>query len=90
MCAPLASNESLNVERWPAYPLRTRRRGSWEDVSRIPGRPPMSEATQALIVRMATENGWRAREIQAALSKLGIHLGLTTISRLYVPNIRPH
>jgi transposase InsO family protein len=35
---------------------------------------------------MATENGWRARKIQGELSKLGIHLGLTTISR-YLPKI---
>jgi putative transposase len=32
----------------------------------------------------ATEKGWRARKIQAELSRLGIHLGLTTISR-YLP-----
>ena len=37
-------------------------------------------------LRMATENGWRARKIQAELSKLGIHLGLTTISR-YLPKV---
>ena len=36
--------------------------------------------------RMAIENGWRARKIQAELSKLGIHLGLTTISR-YLPKV---
>src|SRR5882672_7134871 len=35
---------------------------------------------------MATENGWRARRIQAELSKLGIHLGLTTIAR-YLPKV---
>jgi hypothetical protein len=32
-----------------------------------PGRPPISEETEALIVRMATENCWRARRIQAEL-----------------------
>jgi transposase InsO family protein len=31
---------------------------------------------------MATENRWRARKIQAELSKLGIRVSLTTISRL--------
>ncbi len=41
-----------------------------------------------MIVRMAAENGWRARKIQAELSKLGICLGLTTISR-YLPKIGP-
>jgi len=45
-----------------------------------PGRPPLSEDTRTLIVRMATENRWRARKIQAELSKLGIHVSLATIS----------
>ncbi len=64
-------------------------RGYWRWISKPgPGRPPISEETKALIVRMARENGWRARKIQAELSKLGIHLGLTTISR-YLPKVRP-
>ena len=46
--------------------------------------PPIPVETKALIVRMATENGWRARKIQAELSKLGIELSLATISR-YLP-----
>jgi putative transposase len=37
---------------------------------------------------MATENGWRARKIRAELAKLGIRLGLTTISR-YLPKVNP-
>ena len=53
-----------------------------------PGRPPISEDTRKLIVRMATENLWRARKIQAELSKLGIELSLATISR-YLPRPRP-
>ena len=39
-----------------------------------PGRPPISEDVQQLILRMATENPWRARKIQAELSKLGIEV----------------
>jgi putative transposase len=59
-------------------------RGYWRWASKPgPGRPATSEETKALIVRMATENRWRARKIQAELSKLGIRLGLTTISRYY-------
>jgi hypothetical protein len=37
---------------------------------------------------MATENRWRARKIQAELSKLGIRVGLATISR-YLPKVVP-
>ena len=33
---------------------------------------------------MATENCWRARKIQAELMKLGIRVGLATVSR-YLP-----
>jgi transposase InsO family protein len=62
-------------------------RGYWRWISKPgPGRPPIPEETKALIDRMATENGWRARKIQAELSKLGIRLGLTTISR-YLPKV---
>jgi putative transposase len=53
-----------------------------------PGRPPISEDTRQLIVRMATENDWRARKIQAELSKLGIRVSLATISR-YLPRAKP-
>ncbi len=62
-------------------------RGYWRWISRPgPGRPPISEETKSLIARMAMENGWRARKIRGELSKLGIHLGLTTISR-YLPKV---
>ena len=62
-------------------------RGYWRWISKPgPGRPPIPEEMKTLIVRMATENGWRARKIQAELSKLGIHVGLTTISR-YLPKL---
>jgi transposase InsO family protein len=37
---------------------------------------------------MATKNHWRARKIQAELSKLGIRVGLATISR-YLPKAEP-
>jgi transposase InsO family protein len=37
---------------------------------------------------MATENRWRARKIQAELSKLGIRVSLATVSR-YVPRPKP-
>ena len=61
----------------------------WRSISTPgPGRPPISEETKHLIVRMATENHWRARKIQAELSKLGIRVSLTTISR-YLPKAEP-
>jgi len=74
----------------PATVIRWHRkafRAYWRWISKPgPGRPPIPEETKTLIARMATENGWRARKIQAELSKLGIHLGLTTISR-YLPKV---
>ena len=64
-------------------------RGYWRWISKPgPGRPPISQEIKALIVRMATENGWRARKIREELSKLGIHLGKSTISR-YLPKLAP-
>jgi len=60
----------------------------WRSISTPgPGRPPISEETKTLIVRMATENCWRARKIQAELMKLGIRVSLATVSR-YVPKTK--
>ncbi len=68
---------------------KRRFRAYWRSISTPgPGRPPISEETKALIIRMATENRWRARKIQAELSKLGIRVGLATISR-YLPKAEP-
>jgi len=61
----------------------------WRSIStRGPGRPPLDEETRQLIVRMAAENPWRARKIQAELSKLGIDISLATVSR-YLPKAKP-
>lgn len=61
----------------------------WRSISKPgPGRPPLSKEGQELIVRMATENGWRARKIQAELVKLGIRVSLATVSR-YLPKTQP-
>lgn len=61
----------------------------WRSISSPgPGRPPISEETKTLIIRMARENAWRARKIQAELSKLGIQVSLATISR-YLPKAKP-
>ena len=69
------------VVRWHRQGFRR----YWKSISTPgPGRPPISEETKALIVRMATENCWRARKIQAELMKLGIRVSLATVSR-YVP-----
>jgi transposase InsO family protein len=61
----------------------------WRSISTPgPGRPRISEETKALIVRMATENRWRARKIQAELMKLGIRVSIATVSR-YLPKTTP-
>ena len=54
----------------------------WRSISKPgPGRPHIPGEVQALIRRFATENGWRARKIQAELEKLGVRIGLATVSR---------
>ena len=69
------------VVRWHRQGFRR----YWKSISTPgPGRPSISEETKALIVRMATENCWRARKFQAELMKLGIRVSLATVSR-YVP-----
>jgi len=73
------------VVRWH----HRRFRSYWRSIStRGPGRPPLAEEIRSLIVRIATENQWRARKIQAELSKLGIRVSLATISR-HLPKAQP-
>jgi transposase InsO family protein len=61
----------------------------WRSISkRGPGRPPISEEVQALIRRLASENDWRARKVQAELEKLGFTVSLATVSR-YLPRREP-
>ena len=77
----------------PGTVIRWHRKGFrlyWRAISkRGPGRPPISEDVQVLIRRLATENDWRARKIQAELEKIGFTVSLATVSR-YLPKRRPH
>lgn len=72
--------------------IRRHRKGFrlyWRGISQPgPGRPPISGEVQALIRRLARENGWRARKIQAELENLGFTVSLATVSR-YLPKRRP-
>jgi transposase InsO family protein len=76
----------------PETVVRWHRRGFrlyWRSISkRGPGRPPISPELQALIRRLASENLWRARRMQAELEKLGFHVSLATVSR-YLPKRSP-
>jgi len=57
----------------------------WRWISkRGPGRPRISAEVQELIRRLASENWWGARKIQAELEKLGFRVSLATVSR-YLP-----
>jgi transposase InsO family protein len=77
--------QPATVVRWH----QRRFRSYWRSISTPgPGRPPISDETKALIVRMATENRWRARKIQAELLKLAIRVSLATMSR-YLPKAEP-
>ena len=47
-------------------------RGYWRWISKPgPGRPPIPEEIKALIVRMATDNDWRARKIRRRAREAG-------------------
>ncbi len=76
----------------PDTVIRWHRKGFrlyWRVISkRGPGRPPISEEVRALIRRLASENGWRARKIQAELEKLGFTVSLATVSR-HLPKRTP-
>jgi hypothetical protein len=73
------------VVRWH----KRRFRAYWRSISTPgSGRSPIPEEIKALIIQMATENRWRAWKIHGELSKLGIHVGLSTISR-YLPKATP-
>ncbi len=62
-----------SVVRWH----RRRSRSYWRRVSSPgPGRPPIPEETRGLILRVATENGWRTRRIQGELAMLGVRVSL--------------
>jgi putative transposase len=76
----------------PDTVIRWHRKGFrlyWRSISkRGPGRPPISEEVQALIRRLADENSWGARKIQAELEKLGFTVSLASVSR-YLPKRTP-
>ena len=83
---------SVLVVVQPETVVRWHRKGfrlHWRSLSKPgPGRPPISPEVQELIRRMAAENPWRARRIQAELEKLGIKVSLATVSR-YLPRREP-
>ncbi len=76
----------------PETVIRWHRKGFrlyWRALSRRgPGRPRVPQEVRELIPRLAFENGWGARKIQCELSKLGIAIGLATVSR-YLPKRPP-
>jgi hypothetical protein len=74
---------SSSRTRWSVSTARVS--GSTGDGSRDPVlNDPASLRKCRLIHRLARENSWRARKIQAELEKLGFTLSLATVSR-YLP-----
>ena len=83
-----AISRALPRSRWPCFLvkpetlLRWHRRlvaGAWT-YPRGPGRPPLDEDVQALIVRLARENPrWGYQRIQGELLRLGVQVSATAI-----------
>ena len=62
---------------------RTLMARKWTYAHKGPGRPPIDEAIEALIVRMAEENSsWGYVRIQGALANLGHVVSSTTIANV--------
>jgi putative transposase len=53
---------------------------------RKPGRPGISEDTEAIILRMARETGWGYARICGELKKLGITVAINTIKKILIRN----
>src|SRR5262249_34247931 len=88
-----AASRHLARETWRAFlvtpqtVLRWQRelvRRKWSRATgHRPGRPPLNEATQALILRFARETPrWGYQRIQGELSKLGLRVSTTAIRTL--------
>ena len=57
-----------------------------EKAKRPPGRPPVPQNVQELILRFAKENGWGYGRIQGELKKLGIIVAANTIKKVLIKN----
>jgi transposase InsO family protein len=84
-----AVSRLLPRSRWscfvvkPGTLLRWHRRlvaGAWTYPHRHTGRPPLNQAVQLLIVRLARENPrWGYQRIKGELQRLGVHVSTTAI-----------
>ena len=75
---PLVIVKPDTVIRWHRMGFRL----YWRAISKPgPGRPRISAEVPELIRRLASENGGRARKIQAELEKLGFTVELATVSQ---------
>lgn len=83
--AALVVVQPETVVRWHREGFRL----YWRWISKTsPGRPRVDLELPMLIRRMAKENCWRARRIQAELEKLGFEVSVATVAR-YLPPRHP-
>jgi len=88
--APLGSaiQELLSLVHYKTFQrwVRDEAKPLSEKTKRPPGRPPVPQNVEELILRFAKENGWGYARIQGELKKLGIIVAANTIKKILIKN----
>jgi putative transposase len=68
---------------------RRMKKQKWTFAHKGPGRPPKSDQTEQLVVRLAEDNVWGYRRIAGEMQKLGHDLGPSTVRNMLIKNGLP-
>ena len=68
---------------------RRMKKQKWTFAPKKPGRPPKSEQTEQLVIRLAEDNSWGYRRIAGEMQKLGHDLCPGTVRNMFIKNGLP-